>query len=86
MYDSPHGMNDSTLKELARLATRGDLGAWHEVAQFIRRTGDYRWVGLYQVTDTEIRAVAWTGSAAPAFPWFPRERGLNGPPSRPSNQ
>jgi hypothetical protein len=30
------------------------------------------------VTDTEIRAVAWTGLTAPAFPRFPREKGLNG--------
>ena len=35
-------------------------------------------MGLYEVTDTEICAIAWTGMVAPAFPQFPRERGLNG--------
>jgi putative methionine-R-sulfoxide reductase with GAF domain len=35
-------------------------------------------VGLYAVTDTEIRALAWTGTTPPAFPRFPRESGLNG--------
>jgi len=35
-------------------------------------------VGLYDVTATEIRAIAWTGAVAPAFPNFPRSQGLNG--------
>src|SRR5262249_14871963 len=30
------------------------------------------------VTRSEIRAVAWTGPLAPAFPRFLREKGLNG--------
>src|SRR6185369_6554106 len=37
-----------------------------------------RWVGLYEVTETEIGAIAWTGTVAPAFPRFPRDKGLNG--------
>lgn len=35
-------------------------------------------MGLYDVTPTEIRAIAWTGTVAPAFPSFPRSQGLNG--------
>ena len=35
-------------------------------------------MGLYEVTDTEISAITWTGTVAPAFPRFPREKGLNG--------
>jgi putative methionine-R-sulfoxide reductase with GAF domain len=49
-----------------------------QAADLIRRTGNYRWVGIYDVTDTEIAAIAWTGDVAPAFPRFPRSRGLNG--------
>jgi L-methionine (R)-S-oxide reductase len=73
-------MKQDTLERLARLA---DLGGehrtvWQEAAELIRRTGDFRWVGLYEVTDTEIRAITWTGTVAPAFPRFPRDKGLNG--------
>src|SRR5262245_183543 len=71
-------MNVHTLKELALLVTRGDFPAWQQVAELIHRAGDYRWVGLYVVTRSEILAVAWTGALAPAFPRFLREKGLNG--------
>jgi L-methionine (R)-S-oxide reductase len=64
--------------ELEPLVARADASAWREVADLIRAVGGYRWVGLYLVTDTEIRAVAWTGPTPPAFPRFPREKGLNG--------
>jgi L-methionine (R)-S-oxide reductase len=66
------------LEELKRLAARADGGAWRQVAELIRAAGGYRWVGLYVVTDMEIRAVAWTGSEPPAFPRFPQDKGLNG--------
>ena len=48
------------------------------LAEALRAARDYHWVGLYDVTATEIRAIAWTGTVAPAFPSFPRSRGLNG--------
>lgn len=35
-------------------------------------------MGLYDVTLTDITAIAWTGVLVPAFPSFPRSRGLNG--------
>jgi GAF domain-containing protein len=68
----------SLIGELESLVARADARAWREVAELIRAVGGYRWVGLYVVTGTEIRAVAWTGATAPAFPRFPRESGLNG--------
>ena len=73
-------MKQDTLERLASLADHGGerRAAWQEAAELIRRAGDYRWVGLYQVTDTEINAIAWTGTIAPAFPRFPRDKGLNG--------
>jgi L-methionine (R)-S-oxide reductase len=71
-------MKNSVLDELVSLSARDDASAWHEIAERIRAAGGYRWVGLYAVTGVDIRAVAWTGPVAPAFPRFPREMGLNG--------
>jgi L-methionine (R)-S-oxide reductase len=48
------------------------------VASVLQEARGYHWVGLYDVTSSEIRAIAWTGSSPPAFPTFPRSRGLNG--------
>jgi hypothetical protein len=60
-------MKQVTLERLPRLADHGaEPRAWQEAAELIRRAGDYRWGGLYEVTDTEISAIAWTGAIAPA--------------------
>ena len=48
------------------------------VAATIRRLGDYRWVGLYDVAANEISVVAWDGPAPPAHPRFGRDAGLCG--------
>jgi L-methionine (R)-S-oxide reductase len=71
-------VNDRLLNELKTLATGPDPWRGQQVAELIRGAGGYRWVGLYDVTDTEILAVAWTGPTPPAFPRFSREKGLNG--------
>jgi GAF domain-containing protein len=47
-------------------------------AEWVRQARAYRWVGIYDVTSTEIAAIAWTGPTAPAFPRFPRSQGLSG--------
>jgi L-methionine (R)-S-oxide reductase len=77
---SIHPVRHDTLERLAQLANHGGerLAVWQEAAELIRRAGNYRWVGLYEVTDTEIGAIAWTGTIAPAFPKFARDKGLNG--------
>jgi GAF domain-containing protein len=54
-------------------ATRAQRGA-----DWIRQARAYRWVGIYDVTPSEIAALAWTGSTAPAFPRFARSQGLSG--------
>jgi L-methionine (R)-S-oxide reductase len=67
----------SALKSLAnRPVSRHDRA--REAANLIREAGTYRWVGLYDVTPTEIVAIAWTGSDAPAYPRFPVSQGLSG--------
>jgi L-methionine (R)-S-oxide reductase len=48
------------------------------IAGAIRRAGDYRWVGLYEVTEEEIANLAFDGFGAPAHPRFPVTRGLSG--------
>ena len=66
-------MKGGPVGEVDALVARADARAWREVAELIRAVGGYRWVGLYLVTGTEIRAVAWTGPAAPAFPLSSRD-------------
>ena len=48
------------------------------VAAAIRRVGDYRWVGVYDVTEHEIAVVGWDGPGPPRHPRFPRTQGLCG--------
>ena len=68
------------LSELRRIAESSDTrqtGA-RRIAELIRAAGDYRWVGIYDVTSNEIAAIAWSGAGDPAFPRFPVTQGLNG--------
>jgi GAF domain-containing protein len=71
---------DDILSRLAAIAARHDdrAGRGKEAAESIRLACNYHWVGLYDVTASEIRALAWTGVKPPAFPIFPRTLGLNG--------
>jgi L-methionine (R)-S-oxide reductase len=48
------------------------------IAEVVRLAGNYRWVGIYDVGDSEIAAIAWSGIAAPAYPRFPVTQGLSG--------
>jgi len=48
-----------------------------EISQRIAQSCGYSWVGLYDVTDTNIQMIACS-SGGPAFPTFPKEQGLNG--------
>jgi hypothetical protein len=48
------------LERLAQLADRGGehRALCEEAAEMIRQAGEYRWVGLYEVTETEAPAIA----------------------------
>ena len=48
------------------------------VAAAIRRYGDYRWVGIYDIGRDEIAVVAWDGPGPPTHRRFPRSAGLGG--------
>jgi L-methionine (R)-S-oxide reductase len=61
------------------LAGGGDRsGRLRAVAGIVREAGAYRWVGIYDVSETEISLVAWSGPGPPAHPRFPADSGLCG--------
>ena len=74
-------MNEShLLAEISRILERnyGREEKAARVAEVIRRAGDYRWVGIYEVTEDEIVNVAFSGPGAPVYPRFPITQGLSG--------
>jgi hypothetical protein len=48
-----------------------------EIAEIIRSARSAG-VGLYDVTDTEIAIIAWSGAGPPTHPRFSRTRALSG--------
>lgn len=48
------------------------------LAELIRTLGEYRWVGVYDVTAEQVSIVAWSGPGAPEYPKFPVTKGLTG--------
>lgn len=48
------------------------------LAELIRKLGDYRWVGVYDVDPEIVSIVGWSGPRAPEFPRFPSNKGLTG--------
>jgi GAF domain-containing protein len=50
------------------------------IADSIRLSGNYRWVGLYDVDHTAgiVKNIVWSGPGAPAYPQFPITKGLTG--------
>jgi L-methionine (R)-S-oxide reductase len=66
-------------EEVRREANRGGTPEERarRAAEFIRTRTGRRWVGIYRVAG-EVRNLAWSGPAAPAYPNFPIEQGLTG--------
>jgi GAF domain-containing protein len=48
------------------------------IAELIRASRSFHWVGVYAVEGGEIAGIGWTGTQAPAFPRFPATQGLCG--------
>ena len=48
------------------------------MAEMIRATRDYRFVGIYKVDHGDFVIVARTGTCPPAYPRFPITQGLAG--------
>jgi putative methionine-R-sulfoxide reductase with GAF domain len=48
------------------------------LAEMIRKLGEYRWVGVYDVTADQVSIIAWSGPGAPEYSTFPVSEGLTG--------
>ena len=71
---------DNTLNQIRTTAMGGgsrEDKAKH-LADAIRKLGEYRWVGIYDVGSEEVSILAWSGPGAPEFPRFPINKGLTG--------
>jgi L-methionine (R)-S-oxide reductase len=73
-------VEDRTLGPLQRFLSGSTdrPNATKNVAEWIAANRGYRWVGIYEVTPSDIGMIACTGSTPPAFPRFPVSRGLCG--------
>jgi L-methionine (R)-S-oxide reductase len=71
---------DNTLNQIrAAAATGGDRAERAKrLAELIRKLGDYRWVGVYDVGADNVSIIAWSGPGAPEYPTFPVTKGLTG--------
>jgi L-methionine (R)-S-oxide reductase len=69
-----------TVSELRRIVASTELREHRAelAAEAIRLSRGYRWVGIYDVEDEEIAAVAWTGTGSPSHIRFGKSEGLNG--------
>jgi L-methionine (R)-S-oxide reductase len=71
---------NNTLNEIRSLAlSGGDRAAQaNRLAELIRKLGDYRWVGVYDVLPELVSIIGWSGPGAPEYPEFPASKGLTG--------
>lgn len=71
---------DNTLNQIRSTAASGGDRAERakRLAELIRKLGDYRWVGVYDVGSENVSIIAWSGPSAPEYPTFPITKGLTG--------
>jgi len=71
---------DNTLNQIRSAAAMGGDRAERakRLAELIRKLGDYRWVGIYDVDAENVSIIAWSGPGAPEHLTFPTDRGLTG--------
>lgn len=69
---------NNTLNEIRSLAMSGGdrIAKAKRLAELIRKLGDYRWVGVYDVGPEFVSVIAWSGASAPEYPSFPVSKGL----------
>lgn len=75
---SPAKFDLKILNEIAAAASAREDAAVRakHVAELIREACGCYWVAVYEITETEGRALGWTGTEAPAFLSFPLTRGI----------
>jgi putative methionine-R-sulfoxide reductase with GAF domain len=71
---------DNTLNQIRSTAASGGDRAERakRLAEMIRKLGEYRWVGIYDVGAEQVSIIAWSGSSAPEYATFPVDKGLTG--------
>jgi L-methionine (R)-S-oxide reductase len=71
---------DNTLNQVRSIAMGGDDRGVKakRLADLIRKLGEYRWVGIYDVGKETVSIIAWSGPGAPENPAFPTSEGLTG--------
>lgn len=71
---------DNTLNQVRSIAMGGDdrTEKARRLAELIRRVGEYRWVGVYDVGPEMVSMLAWVGPNAPENLSFPVGKGLTG--------
>jgi L-methionine (R)-S-oxide reductase len=71
---------DNTLNQIRSTAASGGDRAERakRLAELIRKLGEYRWVGIYDVGAESVSIIAWSGPSAPEYPTFPVSKGLTG--------
>ena len=73
---------NDVLEELAQIVMRETdrPDALQRVADLLKKSGAYRWVGLYDVDYLAqvVSNVVWSGPGAPEYPVFPITKGLTG--------
>lgn len=71
---------NNVLGQIRTTAARGGdrIARAKRLAEMIRKLGEYRWVGIYDVDGDTVSIVAWSGPGAPENPEFPVSKGLTG--------
>jgi L-methionine (R)-S-oxide reductase len=70
------GIADALVALLRSPRTRVERA--EKIAELIRHSRNYRWVGVYDVGPEEVSIIAYSGPDAPAYPQFPITKGLTG--------
>jgi L-methionine (R)-S-oxide reductase len=71
---------DNTANQIRSIAMGGDdrTEKAKRLAELVRKLGEYRWVGVYDVGRESVSIIAWSGPGAPENPSFPADKGLTG--------
>ena len=73
---------DMLMRDLGILVSSASdrVAALQSVAELLRSSGRYRWVGLYDVDRAAgtVTNIVWSGPGAPEYPTFPITKGLTG--------
>jgi L-methionine (R)-S-oxide reductase len=72
----PDELQEAVRAVAERRVPRGERA--QRIADLVRTATSRRWVGVYEVTPTEVINLAWSGPSPPAHLRFPAEQGLTG--------